>query len=379
MRGRIHADAVFVNQSEQNQAIYGDFQNAVGFRRARLGAEGQIGGQIQWVSEFDFAGGEIAFKDVWIGLAELPWVRRLRVGHMREPFSLEFQTSSNDITFIERSTIAALDPVRNWGLGFFSYSDDERATLAGGAFRSGTSNFGEDMGDGNDMSYTGRLTCLPFYQDDARLMHLGAAFSQVYPKNDVVTFDQGPQSSLLVPSTDNPLSPVVPNIAISASQEQLYNLEWSWVLGPLSLQAEWSAANVDQIGGGPVFLHGFYFYASYFLTGEHRQYVPRDGTFGTTRVLAPFVHASGQHNVGCGPGAWELTARIDYFDLSSPNIPPANGLAVGNRVTEATFGINWYLSDNARIMFNYLHAVPVDPNFGPSAADAFFLRTAIFW
>jgi len=32
-----------------------------------------------------------------------------------------------------------------------------------------------------------------------------------------------------------------------------------------------------------------------------------------------------------------------------------------------------------RIMFNYVHAVPVDPNFGPSFADAFFLRTAIFW
>jgi hypothetical protein len=30
-------------------------------------------------------------------------------------------------------------------------------------------------------------------------------------------------------------------------------------------------------------------------------------------------------------------------------------------------------------MFNYVHAVPVDPNFGPSYADAFFIRTAIFW
>jgi hypothetical protein len=30
-------------------------------------------------------------------------------------------------------------------------------------------------------------------------------------------------------------------------------------------------------------------------------------------------------------------------------------------------------------MFNYVHVIPVDPNFGPSAADGFFFRTEVFW
>ena len=316
---------------------------------------------------------------MWVGLKDLPWLRRVRVGHMREPFSLEGQTSSNDFTFAERSPMFTLDPARNWGVGFFSYSNDELATLSGGAFWTGTNNFGDDQGDGNDMGYIVRLTCLPLYYGEERLMHLGGAVSQVNPKNNVVTLNQGPQNSLLEPGTDNPLPPFVPNISIPASQEQLYNLQWAWVLGSLSLQAEWTGANIDQIGGGPVFVHGAYFYASYFLTGEHRQYATQDGAFGTTRVLAPFIRTSGQHNVGCGPGAWELTARIDYLDLSSPNIPPVNGLAVGDRITETTLGLNWYLNDNARLMFNYVHAEPVDPNFGASSADGFFIRTAIFW
>ena len=127
------------------------------------------------------------------------------------------------------------------------------------------------------------------------------AVSQVYPKNDLVTFNQGPQNSLLVTGTDNPLPPFVSNLSIPASQEQLYNLEWATVRGPLSFQAEWSAASIDQIGGGPVFLHGSYCYVSYFLTGEHRQYLTKDGTFGTTPVLSPFIRTSGQHNVCCGP------------------------------------------------------------------------------
>jgi phosphate-selective porin OprO/OprP len=54
-------------------------------------------------------------------------------------------------------------------------------------------------------------------------------------------------------------------------------------------------------------------------------------------------------------------------------------LRAGDRLAEATFGVNWYLNDYTRILFNYTHAVPVDLNFGPSSADAFFIRTAVFW
>ena len=32
--------------------------------------------------------------------------------------------------------------------------------------------------------------------------------------------------------------------------------------------------------------------------------------------------------------------------------------------------MNWYLNNYTRLMFNYTHAVPVDPNFGPSFASA---------
>ena len=43
----------------------------------------------------------------------------------------------------------------------------------------------------------------------------------------------------------------------------------------LSFQAEWNAAYISQIGGSPVYLDGMYVYASYFLTGEHREYIRR--------------------------------------------------------------------------------------------------------
>jgi phosphate-selective porin OprO/OprP len=380
LRGRINADAINVSQSARDKAIIGDVQNATGFRRARLGAEGTVGDQVDWVAEFDFAGGGVSFKDVYVGVAELPFIRRFRIGHLVEPFSLEGYTSSNYFTFIERSSANSLDPGRNWGAGILAYTEDERLTCAAGAFRSGTGSNGNDIGDGNDMAYTSRLTGLPWYASEGRfLMHLGGAFSQRFPAKDVVTINQGPQSSLLTAS-DNPGSPFTPTITIPANGQQLYNLQWALVLGPLSFQAEWSGTGVDQIGGRPVFLHGCYAFVSYFLTGETRAYLTQDGKFGRTRVLTPFLCLKNGANQISGPGAWELTARFDYADFASPNIPlNAQGLRVGDTETVLSLGLNWYLNDYARLMFNYIHAIPVDPNFGPSYADAFFLRTAIFW
>src|SRR5262249_26099840 len=43
LRGRIEADSITVSQSPKDKLLFGDFQDAVGFRRLRLGAEGTAG------------------------------------------------------------------------------------------------------------------------------------------------------------------------------------------------------------------------------------------------------------------------------------------------------------------------------------------------
>lgn len=379
LRGRIEADAIFPHQSARDKLIIGDLQDAVGFRRARLGAEGKVGEQVHWIAEFDFAGGIVGFRDVYVAVDKLPIVGEVRIGNFREPFSLEGQTSSNYFTFMERSTSNALDPARHWGVGIFNYLPNERATFAAGAFRSGSNSSGDDVSDSNDMAFTFHLTGLPWYDAEDRLMHLGGTFSQRFPLNHLVTFNQAAQNSLLQ-STDNPLIPFVPNLKIAATQYQLYNAEWALVLGPLSFQAEWNGAYVDQIGGSPVFLHGSYGFISWFLTGEHRAYDAKAGAFDMINVHRPFICLNGDYSRPRGWGAWELTARFAYLNFDDQSLPLSpSGLRVGNRLATTTFGINWYLNNRTRLMFNYTHAVPVDPNFGPSTADAFFARCAIFW
>src|SRR5262249_2151671 len=150
---------------------------------------------------------------------------------------------------------------RNWGVAVYSYTDNQRLFIQAGAFKSGTDNTGTDIGDGNDLAYTARVVGLPWYEesdDSFRLLHVGGAASQRYAKDNTVTFNQGPQSSLLQSGSDNPRTPYVPSVLIPANQYQLYNLQSALVLGPLSFQAEWTGTRVEQIGGGPVNLHGGY-------------------------------------------------------------------------------------------------------------------------
>jgi phosphate-selective porin OprO/OprP len=380
LRGRIEADATMAVQSAESKATIGDLQNGYGFRRVRLGAQGTITDSTSWVSEAELAGGNVRLRDVFIGLDALPRVRQVRIGHFREPYSLEGMTSSNFITFVERSTANVISPVRNWGVCGYWWPEDERVLYSLGVFRDGTPSSGQSHGDGDNWAFTTRLTGLPVYEPDGdlfRLVHLGGAFSQRVPPNGVINFTPRIGSNL-VTVEDNPGSPFLPSVDVAASSYQLYNLQAAGVYGPFSVQAEWSAAAVQQSNAGSIFVHGMYAFASCFLTGEHRGYNRTRGSFDRIDVLRPVIRsANGQRR---GLGAVELAGRFGCFDFNSPNLPPdRNGLPAGTTLYELTLGLNWYLNSNTRMMFDYTAGMPDKVGFDPTVAHLFGIRTALFW
>ena len=52
---------------------------------------------------------------------------------------------------------------------------------------------------------------------------------------------------------------------------------------------------------------------------------------------------------------------------------------MGITLAQPTFGLNWYLADHVRLMFNYTLAVPDEPNTGSSTASIFAMRLGVFW
>jgi phosphate-selective porin OprO and OprP len=379
VRGRIEAEVVNAAQSARSRAAVGDLVDGYGFRRVRLGALGGIGESASWVSEVELAGGSVRLRDVFVGLDAVPNVRQVRVGHFREPFSLEGMTSSNVMTFLERSPVNVLGPARNWGVCGFWWADDERALFTLGAFRDGTGSNGQSTGNGNNWAFTARLTGLPVDEtagDEVRLVHVGGAFSQRVPQGGLIAFTPRTASTLLTVD-DNPGSPFLPVLDVFANSYQLYNVQAAGVRGPLSLQAEWTAVRVQQAHAGGLFVQGVYVAGSCFLTGEHRGYNRTRGSFDEVNVRKPLLRDRADPRGGCG--AVELTTRLAYLDFNDPNLPPdLNGLPSATRLYEATVGVNWYLNRNTRIMLNYTAAIP-DKMMSTTVAHLFGLRTAIFW
>ncbi|MFN0199586.1 MAG: OprO/OprP family phosphate-selective porin [Planctomycetaceae bacterium] len=354
--------------------------NTIGLRRARIGVEGGIGNDGRYVAEIDLAPGTVVPRDVYFGYGHWQESGETQIGHFREPFSLEGGTSARYFPFMERSPVNLLDPARNWGVGLFRETLDSSSSLAFGVFQSGVDSGDFVGGDGSTLDFTGRLTTALVNESDGEtLLHLGFALSERVPESGAIIINQQPRSSLL-DLEDSSTSPFVPEIYIPANFQQLLNLQFAAANGPLWTQAEWYGSLIDQTGGGMVYFQGCHIDCGYFITGEHRNYDTTNGTLEKIRVHRPWIRGPADCDQPRGWGAWELTARIaflDFFDADTPLGP--GGLPIGIQLTQSTFGMNWYLSDRVRLMFNYSYIVPNEINSGTSTANNFATRLAVFW
>lgn len=383
LRGRIDTDFLWSDQTTANRETFGDLGDAAGLRRARIGAEGHLSPESRYVGEIDLATGQVVIRDLYLGVGNVSDQGEFKFGHMREPFSLEGGTSANSFAFMERSLINTLDPARNWGVGYSKCSEDERWIVSGGVFASGTDSNDFLYGQGSTTDFTAKWTGLAWYENQGRnLMHFGLVLSERIANKGLITINEQPQSPLL-DFGDSSESPFIPKLKIPATDQQLANVQWAYVRDSFWAQAEWYGTRIDQIGNGPVFFHGSYLDLGYFVTGEHRKYLTNAGIFGPVSVRRPFVSNPMSKKSGAqatGYGAFEATCRIsylDFIDANTPGGPP--GTPVGVQVPMTTIGMNWYLADHLRLMFNYSYAVPYEATTGASSVSVFGMRLAMFW
>jgi phosphate-selective porin OprO/OprP len=385
-RGRLHTDAAWFSQSDQNRATFGDIQDGTYFRRARIGFDAKAFEVTEYRLDFENGAGtgRPSIFDAYMRVTQLPFLQNVQVGHMREPFSLEAQTSSNWFTFIERAPNTTFDPSRNWGVMTFGVSDDQAHTWAVGVFREGSDNFGDDIGDTGERAVTGRLTWLPYYDEPSNgryFFHLGVSGSYRDPdkntpggvtETSIVRYAGRPEDNLAETNVGGvPAFADTGNIG-DASDVQLACLEASLVWGSWHIQGEYIGSLVDRTAAADPWFHGSYIQASYFLTGEHRAYNRKIGTFDRTEVIEPFFHVETGDGTCTGSGAWEIAFRLSYLDLNDETV-------AGGYFEDANVGLNWYLNDYVRLMFNYIHSDVNDPTDGESYSDNFLARVSMFF
>ncbi len=347
--GFIQVDAARFNQSATSINTVGDADDGADFRRARLLAKGHVADNVSYLVEFDFAfPGRPSFMDVWMEIEDLPLLGNLRIGQWRQPFGMDELTSVKELTFLERGLPFALAPFRQIGIGIHDSYEQTGTTWAVSAFRYPTDPFGGNIGDAGGVSLASRITTL-LYEDEATksLIHFGADYAFIDPSTDSSRFRNTPEVfGSFQPGATNPSNPIpffADTNVIPTNNFQLVNLESGFRKGSLSGQAEWRFAHVEQVGGSSPNFQSAYAQLSYILTGEVRPYNKKGGVFGRIVPNKPF-------KPGCGTGAWETAAKLSWLDLDDANI-------AGNRLTNATLGLNWYLNKRTKFQFNYIYSL----------------------
>jgi len=382
--GRLYLDSAWLSEDSDTRAYtnpatgkkIGVQSDGVEARTLRLSFAGTIYGNTEYKAELDFAGTEkavqktvnesgtgtktptrfksstVAFKDVYIKFKDLIPVGSLKVGHFKEPFSLEELTSSRYVTFMERSLpVSTFSPGRNVGAQLGSTALGDRMTWAAGMFRE-TDNRGYAQSEGGGWSATARVTGLPWHEDGGRkLAHVGASASFRNP-DSTVQYKSRPEMHLS--------STYVDTGAISASEAMLYGGEAAIVLGAVSLQGEYIYARVNPRGMNDLSFQGAYVQASYFLTGENRRYKSSSGAFNRVRPNQDFGKSSDGSK---GWGAWEVAARYSFVDVNNKSVK-------GGEIEDLTLGLNWHLNPNMRVMANYVRAMLEDNGSGNKGGNS---------
>jgi phosphate-selective porin OprO/OprP len=338
-------------EAEMEDAFGEDaFVGGTEFRAARIHMKGDVHGHMRFFIGYDLAGGDASLKDAYVEVHGIPAVGNARVGHIREPFTLEGLTSSKYMTFMEFALPTAFNPWRNSGLMIHNTALDGRMTWTVGAFRDVD---GHGQGSGSDeMNYTARVTGTPVWQDGGTTMvHVGGSVSLRNPDGGDIQYKVAPE---------NHTAPVLIGTGeMNVDSVVQFGIEAAGVVGPIYLQGEYMSAGVDlsaepdsagfrvarEIAEEATFT-GYYVQASWMLTGEHRPF--KAGCVARVKPATTFMDD--------GWGALELAVRYSVLDLSDSEacIDPEHGHDSARQLVDTTVGLNWYMSANSRVMLNYV-------------------------
>ncbi len=318
------------------------------FRSVRLFTSGTVYENFIYKVQVDWAGGKTALKDVYVGAKNLPVLGHVKIGHFKEPFSMEEMASSRFMTFMERGAANAFAPSRNVGMVFYDTAFDKSVTWAFGAFKD-TDNGGTSFDTKNEYALTGRATWNPIYGDEGRqVVHLGVSYSHRF-----ANIDQGGSVSYKSKVTNLVGSHI--SVTVPTRGADLANVELAGVLGAFSLQGEYTMSAVDTGASNRSILYGTYVEGSWFITGEHRPYERKKAVFGRVKPKKNWNPKGG----GCG--AWQLALRYDRLDLNDRAV-------AGGELQNVAAGVNWHWTSNIRMSTNYTYSDVKDVGKGHTIA-----------
>ncbi len=412
LTSRVHFDAGGYDYRPNTAAtVPQHLDDGVNVRRARIGVIGKFLGDWEYALIYDFGGSSDGFASTasvggaavgflpggalsgvenaylsYTGLKPFGGKLAVEAGVMDLAYTLDEASSSNNLPFMERATsanvatnIAAGDFRSAVGARWYNDSFWAGAYATGpatGAIHSASSV--NPQGTTEQLGVAARAAGQIVSGKDYSLHVGGDAQWLIDPPHNLIA---GTQTLTL---SDRPELRIDPTTLISTgsiagvSGAQVYSAEAAGTYGPLFFQGEYFWYNVDRSAFAPLpslKFQGGYAEVAYALTGETRLYNAASASYGGIAPANPFSLAGG------GWGAWEIAGRYSTMDLND-QVGAATGIA-GGRQTIYTLALNWYVNNNVRLMFDFLHgdvAKQLSPTtFSDAGAkfDAFAMRTQV--
>ncbi|MDO4585417.1 MAG: porin [Planctomycetia bacterium] len=349
----LHLDTSGFSQDAGSWERVGDVQNGTEIRRVRIGVSGSWMEQYKYKVEVDFAKAEVALKDSYVEMTDLPWIGGFKMGYYKEFLSLEEIISDNHGWLIERSSInSTLSKTalgRSLGMSMGNESAQKDYTWNLGLFykMDGTLDAAED--EPHDWGLTARWSHL-FYEDltSGSRLHLGFGYSCKF-------FDEGKELSFSGKLESNDCLNLLDTGNFTGTEVMhTFVPEFLWTRGRLAVHAEYILAQLENDTYDDPLIHGGFVQVGFWLTGEHYSYVKGRGILGRVEPNAPFTRMCKEGIWVSGPGAWQAIYRFSWSDLSDF---PLQGNAEDSRVGKLydhTLGLNWHWNAHARVMFNYI-------------------------
>ncbi|MGR9051824.1 MAG: OprO/OprP family phosphate-selective porin [Gammaproteobacteria bacterium] len=366
--GRIHADASYSSGDdyvERGTTDHIEANDGTEIRRARMEFIGTFFQDWNFKSQVDFADNSVAVKDMFINYTGLDFME-VTFGQQKQAFSRELQESSNDMKFIERSLLNAVNEFtvdRAIGLNLSRFGDNYTAQV-GVYGETVTPNKENDQAD-EGWAINSRLTFAPIHEKD-KVIHLGVAGNYRVPDDKGDVTDRGLRFSYETTHMSN-LKLLDTGVIRNVNNIKMVGLEANALYGPFSVGGEYMHTWLNRdSGNSDLNFDGWYAEAAWTLTGESRNY--KEGKFYKVEPRNNFSFSHG------GFGAWEIAARYAEVDLNDEDI-------TGGQMTNLTIALNWYINSNIRFMADYNRVIDVSntavTKFGggdPDNLDTFMMR-----
>lgn len=330
IRGRFHFDGFAGIDKDDVDGFGNGFNN----RRARLGMDGSLTEDWDARIEVDFSEAGVSPNDFRVRRSFANG-GRMWLGQFKVPQGLNELTSSNSITFVERTTISnIITDSRRMGV---AYEWSRSQTGVKGMF------YGRSIGDDvtGDSPLGGALRGVFAPQIGGGTLHLGAsvAYEDVNDEN-ILSYSDRPEARGT--NGGNALIGAEINGVESTFKT---GVELAYIRGPFSIEGEYLQANIDRDNADNPTISGYHIQSSYVLNGGNRSY--STGGFGGVN----------------GAGVWEIAARYSHADLND------NGI-YGGEQTNITLGVNRYITSNLRFMGNiiFVNADLEDESVNPTLA-----------